>query len=287
MLRAWPPLNRPVTAFVRAATRRLGVEWPFAVRHLHRVGHVRSRLPNGRDLVLWSRGDDWVANLVFWKGWQAYEPETAPLFFQLAERAQAVVDVGAYVGYYSLLAAHARPEGRVLALEPHPAAYERLLRNVSANGLGNVRCLRVAAGAVSGESVFHSMEGLPTSSSLSLDFMRGTPGLRSAPVPVTTVDLAVAEHHLPRIDLVKIDTESTEPDVVAGMQKTLARDRPDIICEVLSGRGTGRALERALRPLGYRFHLLTAEGPVEWSRIEGHPTYLNYLFSTKDTVAPA
>ncbi len=78
----------------------------------------------------------------------------------------------------------------------------------------------------------------------------------------------------------KIDTESTEPDVLRGAAKLLARDRPNIFCEVLKGRGAEGLLEEILEPLGYRFFLLTPEGAQERERIEGHPQWLNYLFTT-------
>jgi hypothetical protein len=94
----------------------------------------------------------------------------------------------------------------------------------------------------------------------------------------------VEQNRLERVDLVKIDTESTEPQVLQGMLQTLTRDRPNIICEVLKGRGSEQAVEDLLSPLGYRFYLLTPDGPKLRDRIVGHPQWLNYLFTTS-TVA--
>jgi FkbM family methyltransferase len=226
---------------------------------------------------LWSRGDDWVSNQVFWKGWAGYEPETVPVFFRLAARARLTVDVGAYVGFYTLLAALANPEGRVLALEPHPRAYERLARHVTLNELQNVSCVRAAAGAAAGTAQLHvAHDALPTSSSLSLEFM-GTAGVRrSLEVEVQTLDALLADGA--PLDLLKLDTESTEPEVLAGARAALARTRPAIVCEVLPGRSTGSALEAVLAPLGYRWMLLTPAGPAPRERIEGHADWLNQLF---------
>jgi hypothetical protein len=64
------------------------------------------------------------------------------------------------------------------------------------------------------------------------------------------------------------------------MIKTLARDHPMSICEVLQGYGTGEQLEALLRPFGYRYYLLTSEGPSPRDRIEGHPHWLNFLLTT-------
>jgi FkbM family methyltransferase len=260
-------------------------EW--LVRHLPRVGSVAADLPNGRRLHLWSRGDDWISNQVFWRGWAGHEPETTNLFFSLAQKANVTVDVGAYVGYYSLLAAHANPTARVLALEPLAAIHARLLKHVWLNGLSNIECLMVAAGAREEVAMFyHQPHDLPTSSSLSGDFMAGVEDLVATPIPVVTVDRLIRDRAIPRLDLVKIDTESTEPAVLDGMRRTLERDRPWIVCEVLKGRGAEELLEPILKPLGYRFYLLTPDGPLNKAKIEGHPQWLNYLFGAREQAVP-
>jgi FkbM family methyltransferase len=50
-------------------------------------------------------------------------------------------------------------------------------------------------------------------------------------VPVETVDRLVAEHRLARVDLIKMDVEGYEPGVLAGLQQTIARDRPILLTE--------------------------------------------------------
>jgi FkbM family methyltransferase len=249
------------------------------VRHLHRVGHVEARLPNGHALRLWSRGDDWVSNQVFWRGWAGYEPETARLFFRLAEGARITLDVGAFVGYYSLLAAHANPEGRVFAFEPLPGPRQRLLHHLALNRLTRVECVAAAAGADDGDAqLFHVPEELPTSSSLSREFMAGARELNHLRVPVRALDRFLAEAGLEGVDLVKIDTESTELDVLRGLVRTLEYERPFVLCEVLQGRSNPRGLSDLLRPHSYRYYLLTGQGPIPKAVIEGDPVWLNYLF---------
>ena len=288
-LRHSQPFNAVVTDAVRGLLGALGVRSETVIRHLHRVGDVRSRLPNGRVLRLWSRADDWVSNQVYWRGWQGYEPETTPLFYRLASRARVTLDVGAHVGFFTLLAAHGNPAGRVFAFEPLPRAYRRLQANVDRNALTNVECVAGAVGAVSGQArfFFAQMDGIPCSSSLSSEFMKEFGDVAEVDVPVLTLDDFLHERGVSGVDLVKIDTESTEPDVLQGMSRTLANDRPAIVCEVLAGRDTGPVLESLLRPLGYTFFLLTPEGPRREERIEGHPEWLNHLFTHVDaTLTP-
>jgi len=284
-IRGSQPLNLIATSAMATAFAVTRTRSEFVFKHLPRVGTVHRRMPNGRTLSLWSRGDDWVSNRIYWRGWDGYEPETVSLFFRLATRAAVTLDVGAYVGYYTLIAAHANPNGVVHAFEPLPAIHQRLLRNIRLNGLKNVACIASAVGDADGQArFFHVDAELPTSSSLSHEFMRPTPGLVSSTVSVTTLDRYLANRAIPKVNLVKIDTESTESQVIRGMRNTIERDHPDIFCEVLQGRADTRALEEILGPLGYHYYLLTPAGAVEHDDIEGHPEWLNYLFST---VAPS
>jgi FkbM family methyltransferase len=280
-LRSSQPFNFVATSTLRGLSRATGLRTELFVKHVHKVGRVSCELPNGRRLKLWSRGDDWVSNQIYWRGLDGYEPETVPLFFRLASRAGVTMDVGAYVGFFSLLAAHANPNGKVYAFEPLPKIHERLQKNVALNRLSNVECLRAAVGRAEGEAeFFHVDEGLPTSSSLSFEFMRTTRELRSTRVPVIMLDRFIKDKGLGRVDLVKIDTESTEPEVLSGMIEAIRRDRPLIVCEVLKERGSERLLEEILDPLGYRYYHLTPDGPVQKDHVAGHAEWLNYLFTT-------
>ena len=281
-LRVSQPFNYLTTTAARALLNATGKKSERAIQYLHRSGVTRVRLPNGHYLRLWSRGDDWVSTQIFWRGWDGYEPETVPLFFRLAQRSKTIFDVGSHVGYFTLLAAHASPRGQVYAFEPLSGPFGRLQRNVHFNGLRNVVCTQTAVGESEGTAeFFHVAAELPTSSSLSYAFMESADNLTHSEVPVVTLDNFVRQHHINRVDLMKIDTESTEPDVLRGMSETLKRDHPTMICEVLHQRNTGAALEEILKPLGYHFYLLTPDGPQQRQNIEGQKELFNYLLTTK------
>ncbi|MFY9555301.1 MAG: FkbM family methyltransferase [Blastocatellia bacterium] len=279
-LRASQPFNSLATSTVRALLSATGLRSEMVIKHLHRMGMVRSELPNGRILRLRSEADDWVSNQIYWRGWSGYEPETAPVFFRLAARASVTIDVGAYVGFFTLLAAHANPRGLVYAFEPLSEVFDRLNRNVVLNELINVRSISCAVGSVEGSAAFyHVPTYLPCSSSLSYEFMRSAANVRSSTVPVIRLDRFVRDNELGRVDLVKIDTESTEPEVLEGMAETIRRDHPYIVCEVLKGRGSEQRIEDLIRSFGYHCYQLTPDGPVQRDHIEGHPSWLNYLFT--------
>jgi FkbM family methyltransferase len=271
--------------------RATGIRSERVAQALARVGTVRSALPNGRTLTLWSRGDDGVSNAVYWGGWAGYEPEATPLFFRLAARAAITLDIGANVGYHSMLASHATPHGQVYAFEPLPIAAERLRLHRRLNDAEQVEWVGAAVGAVSGvASLYVGEGGIPVGASLSAGFVERI--RREAPVrwreqvlilevPVVTIDEFAAERRLGKIDLVKIDAESAEPQVLRGMAGVLQRDRPTILCEVLESGATAAAIEAILGPLGYRYYHLGPQGPVPAATLRGYgyDAFHNYLLT--------
>lgn len=282
-LRVWPPLNIPATSAVKAALRLFRARPPaFLVKHVPRVGKVRVQMPNGRSIILRSRGDDGLTGAAYWLGWSAYEPEVAPVFYELARESRVILDVGAHIGYYSIVAGLANPTSTVYAFEPLARVYDRLVENISLNQLRNVSCVNAAAGERSGTStLYHEREGIPVTSSTSAAFVRGlSPShaeLAQSEVSVLSIDdFLQARGQGELVDLVKIDVESSEESVLRGMRDTLSRNRPKIICEVLS-QDSARRVEDILRPLGYSFGVLTTSGVRPLSHLEADPCWHNFL----------
>ncbi len=289
--RASQPFNAVATITTRAILRAAHVQSATLARALARVGTVHAELPNGRTLTLWSQGDDGVSNAIYWGGWAGYEPESTPLFFRLAQSAKVVLDIGANVGYHSMLAAHANPSAQVFAFEPLPMAAERLRLHKQLNDAANVEWVNAAVGAQSGTADFYVGEGgIPVGASLSAEFVerirrdapvRHRDEILTLTVPVITIDEFVAERGIAQVDLVKIDAESAEPQVLQGMAAVLRRDRPAILCEVLESGATAAAIEQQLTPLGYHYYHLRPDGivPVDTLRGYGYDDVHNYLLS--------
>ena len=74
------------------------------------------------------------------------------MFEQLAQRAAAVIDIGAHTGVYTLVAACGRNRPTVVAIEPHPGNAARLRHNVALNR-AEVTVIEAAAGHAPGNAV--------------------------------------------------------------------------------------------------------------------------------------
>jgi FkbM family methyltransferase len=160
----------------------------------------------------------------------------------LAERlgpGDVFYDVGANVGFYTLLAARAvGPTGHVVAFEPHAKNIRALEYNVALNGLVNVLVVPQAVSGSSGTGYLQSGN-------------RATARLAAAGDEVATVALDdfVAEHPELGPALVKIDVEGHETELLAGAERLLARSSPALVCEL---HGEPNAFVEAARRLGYR-----------------------------------
>lgn len=284
-MRASQPFNNLATSTLRGLFAVIGDQPEFLIKHLPRTGVTSVTLPNGQVLKLESASEDWIPTQLFWRGWQGYDPETTALFFRLAQSARAVLDVGAHAGFFSLLAALANPKADVFAFEPLARVFDRLEHNVRLNALSNVRCFRVAVGAIDGIQEFYFPDQeQPISSSLRSDMLIASfppNAILHDPVTVVSLDQFISDHGISHVDLIKLDTERTEHDVLAGARDTIARDKPEIICEVWSDAGNQHELEDALRPLGYRFYHLLPQRPIERAEISGSAQFLNYLFTVR------
>jgi FkbM family methyltransferase len=277
--------SQPFNNLATSLLKNVGVRSEVVTKHLPRVGITEVKLPNGKVLKLESDEAHWIPNQLFWHGWLGYEPEVTPIFYKLAERANVVIDVGAHFGFFTILAALANPDAKVIAMEPLQRVFERLKQNVELNGLANVECQRVAASSTEGVAEFYFPdENAPVSSSLRSDFLVATiphDKLLKVEVPVVTLDRIAEERELSNIDLIKLDTERTEHEVLAGSSRILERFRPDIICEVWPDAANTETLEAILKPLGYNFYHLLPEGPFLRNRIIPSVETLNYFFTTK------
>jgi FkbM family methyltransferase len=276
------PFNRVATSLLK----NIGVRSEMVTQHLPRVGVTDVLLPDGKRLKLKSDVEHWIPNQLFWHGWRGYDPEVTPLFHELVANSQVVLDVGAHIGFFTILAAVTTPAAQVIALEPLQRVYEALEENVALNKLDNVVCLRAAASSNEGVGEFYFPDEIaPVSSSLRSEFLQATiptDKLCKVEVPVVTLDGIARQRNLKNIDLIKLDTERTEHEVLAGSRNILEQFRPHIICEVWPDAGNTTLLEDLLKPLGYEFYHLLPEGPLQRNQIIAHEESLNYLFTTKN-----
>ncbi len=161
------------------------------------------------------------------------------------------VDVGANVGYFTLLAARAvGEEGRVFAFEPDPDNFELLARNIELNHLTNVVPVQRAVSDRCGPAQLYLSERNKG------DHRIFPAGERRDSIEVLTVSLDSYLGDEPDVDVVKIDTQGAEVPVLLGMGSILRWSPPALVVEFwpkgLAGCGaTGSQLLRLLAARGF------------------------------------
>lgn len=157
------------------------------------------------------------------------EPKTTETFARTLRPGAVVMDVGAHLGYYTLLASKlVGTAGKVYAFEPDPVHFAWLKRNVEANLCENVDLMQIAVGREHGKVRFFSQ---PTSSGGSLYRTRPTALTREIDVEVISLDEFVRARNCQRVDLVKLDVEGGEAAALEGMREVVQHN-PGLRCIV-------------------------------------------------------
>ncbi len=211
-----------------------------------------------RDLLMSVRLGDPVDRSVYLYG--SYEYRVVSLFIQLIQPGMTVVDGGSYHGLYTLLAAkRVGVAGRVLAIEPHPASWQRLEANVARNHFENVVVFRGALAATKGEAALFAPADNRWLGESSLRPDRQWRRAHSSISVVTErLDALLELVGGRRLDVLKLDVEGLEAQALRGGQAAITKDYPAIILEVndlemAGGRMSAPALDQ-LRDWGYRIH---------------------------------
>jgi FkbM family methyltransferase len=154
-----------------------------------------------------------------------YEPHLTAVFERYCTPGTIVVDVGANLGYYSLLAARlVGSSGRVIALEPNSENCRLFLSSLRRSGFGNVQVLPVAADVETGWAYYSTHVG-SNGGLIDDGDLLARPGVV---VPTFRLDDLVAGP----VGLLKMDVEGAEGRVVRGATRLIERDRPIVTTEL-------------------------------------------------------
>ncbi len=188
----------------------------------------------------------------------SWEPDLVALVSKKVRPGFRVVDIGAHIGYYTLLLSRlVGANGHVFSFEPVSTNFEFLSENVRLNNCTNVEPINRAVVDVHQQIRFDIPENdqLPVAVSFADPNSRGT---------FTVEGISLDEFFLDspeKVDFLKVDAESAEDQVLDGARGLIARDHPSILMEVhhFDGNLEARVTPSKLRELGYRVQQLDHE----------------------------
>lgn len=141
-----------------------------------------------------------------------YEPEETELLRKIVRKGAVVVDVGANIGWYTLLSAHlAGKTGKIVAFEPEPSNFSLLNESVKRNGFDNVFLFNNCVSNMEGTRKLWLNKG-----NLGGHSIVWRTSEEAVDVEAVTLDSCLSKLEIQIVDLLKIDAEGAEPEVLEG-----------------------------------------------------------------------
>jgi FkbM family methyltransferase len=216
-----------------------------------------------------------------------FDEKVTRLVMAAVRKGDTVIDVGAHIGYFSLLLSKLVGEsGRVVSFEPTPSTYKILKDNTLKHQ--NIQIENLAIGDFEGVMpindyglimcAWNTLSSTPRDNKLNTD----TAG-NIVDVNVVSLDSYVIKNQL-KPDVIKIDAENYESNVIKGMFNTIKLYHPKIIMEI-GGQGAENVIE-SLIEMNYKPHVTVKDtGELkEWlgTISELNDNYVDALFIAQD-----
>lgn len=211
-----------------------------------------------------------------------YERSTIRLLKQRARPDGLAIDVGANIGSHAIPMAKAMRTGRVLAFEPNPLVFPRLIANLALNPDCNVDARAMAIGNRIGQVELFIPS--PDAGNLGQASLVENSNFNKVGVPCTTLDSLLEDEKLGTVDVLKIDVEGFEWAVIEGARTMLARDHPLVVFEYNRDQWerAGQKLigvTNVLRAVGYTD--FSIEGRHALTSIPANPSGLFNVVATR------
>lgn len=208
-----------------------------------------------------------------------YEERELDLFDELSKLSTLMLDVGANVGMYSIIAAKNNPKIQCYAFEPVLENQELLKKNILHNGVSSqIKVVKHAASDKSGKAKIYLAKKLSGTHSLSVDH-----GGLSREVSTITIDEYCGRYNI-KPDIIKIDVEGHEANVLRGMKNCL-KFHPTILMEYIPQIHSDMTNVMADLSSAYKYFYVIDElsGEVKKMTLDGlHKSEMHNIIMTKN-----
>lgn len=210
---------------------------------------------------------DLVQRMILYFG--KWEPEVGCLIEQRLRPGAVFIDIGANIGYDTLLAsACVGAEGRVIAIEASPAIFGMLSKNLARNSVKNVEALNFAVT----DKPCHLPIYAGPETNIGMTTTKAERGFKQiAEVEGAPLEMLIEHETLKRVKLIKIDVEGTEAQILSHFLSTLELYPPDVELLVeLAPATTEREwicfdeLLSSFRQRGFHCYSVANEYDVRW-----------------------
>jgi len=179
---------------------------------------------DGQEMLIPNPKKSDLSRMIYLHG--SWEDIVSRILCQEVRRGMTTLDIGAHVGYYTLLMAkRVGEEGRVIAFEPNADVRKYIEQSVQRNGYSSVTLCPYALFHKGGFGALEGSDNLQSRLSQQLDASEGS-------FPVVVFDDVKESLGIDKVDFLKMDVEGAELDILFGMRATLEQFHPRMIVEV-------------------------------------------------------
>lgn len=236
----------------------------WVTRHLYFDGFFDVQMTHGETFRFLAHGTQ-IDNELYWYGlYGGWERHSQRLWVDLCRHSDVIVDIGANDGLYSLAARTVNKTARIVTAEPLDFILARLKENLQANGIVDIDLVERAFSNYDGDAeMFVPIDAdYVRSATVNTSLLDRPPeAVKTKKIAVERFDTYFRRSGLNRLDLVKMDVESHEPEVLEGFGDLLGSFRPTILAEVSYARVPG-LMNQILKPYGYLYFNISEEGSM-------------------------
>lgn len=221
-------------------------------KHLHFKGVFDVKIDENTSFKLKHHGF-LIENEIFWDGLhKGFEQVSYGLWEKLARKSDVIFDIGANTGIYSLVANSVNPASAIYAFEPVKRVFEKLEENRELNNFDFIS-IEEGLSNYDGEAVIFDIERDHVYSvTVNKNLYAKDEKVIETRIPVKRLDTFIEENGVKKIDLMKIDVETHEPEVLEGMGKYLGEFSPAMLIEILDDE-VGAGVEKLVEKNGYLY----------------------------------
>ena len=231
-----------------------------------------------------------ISKPILWLG--EYEQGVTQVLLKFLQEDTNFLDVGANIGYFSLIASKKCSLGKVFSFEPDPTNYDLLKSNIALNSLNNIRPYNLALSDRDENLYFSSMgfdQNLGARFTAKETATLTQHSLPQAKAPTQIKAVAFDQFLLnEKINIIKIDVEGFELNVLRGMKEMLSQQHPLIITEFAPsnlkdiGKIEPRELFDFVIMLGYKVAIIKLNGELSPCNSDHiYQELMDYLVASK------
>jgi FkbM family methyltransferase len=223
-----------------------------------------------------------VENDIFWSGiFGRWEKDSLFLWSKLCEKSSVIFDIGANTGVYSLVAKAVNKNNKVYAFDPVERVYNKLLQNIQLNNY-DINSYQIALSDNTGTAIIYDTDSEHTYSvtvNQNLNVTNNT--IIEVSIETVRLDEFIKKNKISKIDLIKIDVETHEPEVLEGMGVYLKEFKPILLIEILNDEIANK-IEKLINGIDYLFFNLNEQGSIK--KVEGltQSDFRNFLICSRE-----